>query len=59
MAACSPCRWTTTTPAPPFYSEAEQDFGGVQDWTSGGVDTLVLYVRGRLVNSVAPLYVAD
>ncbi len=42
----------------PFYSEAEQDFGGAQDWTSNGVDTLVLYVRGRLINSAAPLYVA-
>jgi len=41
----------------PFYSEAEQDFGSTQDWTSGGVDTLVLYVRGRLINSVTPLYV--
>jgi hypothetical protein len=42
----------------PFYSEVEQDFAGTQDWTSGGVDTLVLYVQGRLINSVAPLYVA-
>jgi hypothetical protein len=41
----------------PFYSEAKQDFGA-QDWTSQGTDTLVLYVRGRLVNSAAPLYVA-
>ncbi len=42
----------------PFYSETEQDFGSAQDWTSGGVDTLLLYVRGRLINSAAPLYVA-
>jgi len=43
---------------PSFYSEAEQDFGSTQDWTSDGVDTLVLYVRGRLINSAAPVYVA-
>jgi hypothetical protein len=42
----------------PFYSEAEQDFGSTQDWTSGGVDTLVVYVCGRLINSAAPLYAA-
>jgi hypothetical protein len=42
----------------PFYSEAEQDFGSAQDWTTGGVDTLVLYVCGRLINGAAPLYVA-
>jgi hypothetical protein len=41
----------------PFYSEAEQDFETAQDWTAGGVDTLVLFVRGRLINRVAPLYV--
>jgi hypothetical protein len=42
----------------PFYSEAERDFGSAQDWTSEGVDTLILYVHGRLINGAAPLYVA-
>jgi hypothetical protein len=41
----------------PFYSEAQRDFGTAQDWTAGGVDTLVLFVRGRLINRVVPLYV--
>jgi hypothetical protein len=40
-----------------FYSEAEQDFGTAQDWTAGGVDTLVLFVRGRLINRAVPVYV--
>ncbi len=44
--------------AAPFYSETEQEFATAKDWTSGGTDTLVLYVRGRLTNSRAPLYVA-
>jgi len=43
---------------PPFYSEAEQDFATVQDWTVSGANTLVLYVRGRVANGPAPLYVA-
>ena len=42
----------------PFYSEAVREFGSAQDWTAGGADTLVLYVRGGLANSPAPLYVA-
>ena len=41
----------------PFYSEAELDFGGAQDWTADGIDTLVLYVQGRLINSPTQLYV--
>ncbi|OHB65624.1 MAG: hypothetical protein A2Y77_15045 [Planctomycetes bacterium RBG_13_62_9] len=41
----------------PFISEAEQTFTTAQDWTAGGVDTLLLYVRGRGANSVAPVYV--
>ena len=40
----------------PFYSEAEREFATGQDWTAGGVDTLVLHVRGRGVNEDAPLY---
>ena len=41
----------------PFYSEAEREFAPAEDWTAGEVDTLVLYVRGKAGNSVAPLYV--
>ncbi len=40
----------------PFYSEAERTFAPVQDWTAGGVDTLILYVRSR-PGSKAPVYV--
>jgi hypothetical protein len=41
---------------PSFYSEAQRDFAAAQDWTAGGVDTLVLFVRGRLINRVVPVY---
>jgi hypothetical protein len=41
----------------PFYSEAEQTFATAQDWTVNGVDTLVLYVRGRSANGAAPMHV--
>jgi hypothetical protein len=43
--------------ATPFYSEAERQFTPAEDWTAGGVDTLILYVRGRVGNDPAPLYV--
>jgi hypothetical protein len=43
--------------AAPFYSEAEREFAPTQDWTAGGADTLILYVRGRAGNGQAPLYV--
>ncbi len=33
----------------PFYSEAEQTFAPLQDWTSNSVDTLSLWVRGNPV----------
>jgi hypothetical protein len=42
----------------PFYSEAEQEFSPVQDWTVSGADTLVLFVRGRSSNAPAQVYVA-
>ncbi|MCL5281624.1 MAG: LamG domain-containing protein, partial [Planctomycetes bacterium] len=42
--------------ASPFYSEAEREFATAQDWTVGEVDTLVLFVRGKLSNGPAPLY---
>jgi hypothetical protein len=41
----------------PFYSEAEREFATAQDWTVGDVKTLVLFVRGKLGNGSAPLYV--
>jgi hypothetical protein len=41
----------------PFYSEARRDFAAAQDWTAGGVNTLVLYVQGKSGNWPAPLYV--
>ena len=41
----------------PFYSEAEREFANAQDWTVGTVSTLVLFVRGKMVNGPAPLYV--
>jgi hypothetical protein len=34
----------------PWYSEAEFDFSGSQDWMAGGADALVLHVRGRPVD---------
>jgi hypothetical protein len=41
----------------PFYSEAERQFTPAQDWTAGGVDTLVLYIQGRTANRPSLLYV--
>jgi hypothetical protein len=41
----------------PFYSEAEQTFAPVQDWTANGVDTLVLYIRSKAGSKAAPVYV--
>jgi hypothetical protein len=40
----------------PFYSEAEREFAPVQDLTVNGVNTLVLYVRGKPANGAAKLY---
>jgi hypothetical protein len=42
----------------PFYSETEREFSPVQDWTAGGADTLVLYVRGQDDNAPDQVYVA-
>jgi hypothetical protein len=42
----------------PHYSETERPYTLVQDWTINGVDTLVLYVRGKAGSVAAPLYVA-
>ena len=41
----------------PFYSEAEREFAPAQNWTTEGLDTLVLYIQGRPNNSAAGLYV--
>ena len=41
----------------PFYSEAQRQFESAQDWTIRDANTLVLAVRGRLINSPEPLYV--
>jgi hypothetical protein len=43
---------------PPFYSETEREFAPAQDWTTNGLDALIVYVRGRIGNTAAPLYVA-
>jgi hypothetical protein len=44
--------------ASPFYSEAEREFAPAQDWTIGDASTLVLFVRGRVGNGSAALYLA-
>ncbi|MBP7053142.1 MAG: LamG domain-containing protein [Phycisphaerae bacterium] len=41
----------------PYYSEAEYEFGSAQDWTVDDVNTLILYVRGKMGNAQVPLYV--
>jgi hypothetical protein len=43
--------------ATPFYSEAEREFTPAEDWTAGGVDSLILYVCGKAGNDPASLYV--
>jgi len=45
-------------PKDPFYSEAEREFAPTQDWTSNGLNMLVLYVQGKAGNGAAPLYLA-
>jgi hypothetical protein len=44
--------------ASPFYSEAEREFAPMANWTAGGAQTLVLYVRGNTSNATDLLYVA-
>jgi len=41
----------------PYYSEAERTWTALQNWTGNGVDTLMLYVRGRGSNDPGVLYV--
>ena len=43
---------------PPYYSEAERAWNATQNWTTAGVDTLVVYMRGQSANAAEPLYVA-
>ncbi len=40
----------------PYYSEAERQFEGQQDWTINGLNTLVLHIRGKTTNTPGPLY---
>ncbi|MCU0916700.1 MAG: PA14 domain-containing protein, partial [Planctomycetes bacterium] len=42
----------------PWYSEAERTWSTVQNWTDSGIDTLVLFVYGRLDNAPEKLYVS-
>ncbi len=42
----------------PFYCEAEREFTPLQDWTTGGVVTLILWVRGQTGNAPTQLYLA-
>lgn len=42
----------------PWYSEATRTWTTAQDWTVHGLDTLVLYVRGKAGNGPEKLYVS-
>ncbi|MBM4026496.1 MAG: LamG domain-containing protein [Planctomycetes bacterium] len=42
----------------PYYSEAERTWAKAQDWTVGGVEILVLNLRGQATNGAGPIYVA-
>jgi hypothetical protein len=42
----------------PYYSEAERTWAKPQDWTAGGVEVLVLNLRGLVTNKAGPVYVA-
>ncbi|HNS19836.1 MAG TPA: PA14 domain-containing protein [Sedimentisphaerales bacterium] len=41
----------------PYYSEIEREYTSPQDWTASGVNTLVLFIRGKVTNPITPLYV--
>jgi hypothetical protein len=41
----------------PYYSETERTFATAQNWTTNGVDTLTLHVRGQVTNDPVALYV--
>ncbi|MBN1508383.1 MAG: hypothetical protein JW955_16155 [Sedimentisphaerales bacterium] len=43
---------------PPSYSETQREFETTQNWSAGGAEALILYVRGKATNDKAPLYVA-
>ncbi|MCU0913458.1 MAG: discoidin domain-containing protein [Planctomycetes bacterium] len=42
--------------AAPNYSETGRTFDPPQDWTQHGITTLVVYFRGQLTNTPAPVY---
>jgi hypothetical protein len=42
----------------PFYSEAELEFTPTQDWTTGGIDTLIVWIQGRAGSASTQLYLA-
>ena len=41
----------------PYYSETDRTWNVPQNWTVNGVDTLVLYTRGKSTNDAESLYV--
>jgi len=42
----------------PYYSEAQRTWDTPQNWTTNGVDTLTLFIRGKTTNAAGQLYVA-
>ena len=42
----------------PYYSETERTWDTPQNWTSQQVNRLALYVKGKLTNEPAMLYIA-
>jgi hypothetical protein len=43
----------------PYFSEARREYSVAQDWTVNGMDTLALFVRGRIANKTGqPLYLS-
>ena len=58
MAACKPCRWTTTTSTSPGTAKPSGNLLTAEDWKANDVNDLVLYFRGKTANAPAPLYVA-
>jgi len=42
----------------PWYSEAQREWTTPQNWTTSGMNTLVVYLRGSAANTSGPLYIA-
>lgn len=40
--------------AKPYFSETEREFNPPADWTAGGTDSLILYLRGRPIDFEIP-----